>query len=260
MPKPTLAPLLAACLLLAAGAPAVADWLVMKDGTRLEIEGAWEERGSLVVFTLPGGTLSSLRASKVDLEASVAATEEAARPPAEVAEPEPAPKPKAKFVFTEKELPPVSRVLTEEGSPEAEGAAAPSSGETSADGDERLKVTAWNVVTPDDFDGSQVVGQIRNVGGELLTSLSMVVHAFNASGTPLGRVAAEIPPGALPADRVVDFTALFPAVYGITAIKFDLRAGGFLEEGGEEQEAAPAVGGEEAGAAVADAAAASQVR
>ncbi|HET9767963.1 MAG TPA: hypothetical protein VFS60_13995, partial [Thermoanaerobaculia bacterium] len=46
----------------AAAAPAAADWLVMRDGSRVETKGAWEVRGTLVVLTLPNGTLSSVRA------------------------------------------------------------------------------------------------------------------------------------------------------------------------------------------------------
>lgn len=215
-------------------APAAADWLVMNDGTRVEIVGPWEQRGGLLVFTLPGGTLSSLRVGQVDLEASRLATEEAARPPEPVVEPAPEPeaKAKAKHVFTEKELPPVIRAETE-GSPEAEGAATAGTGETAAAGDDRLQVTDWNVVTPDEFDGSRVVGRIRNVGDVLLTSVAMEVRAFNASGTPVGRAMADVSPGPVPPDRVIDFTADFPTVYGITAVKFNLRGSGFLEDSGE---------------------------
>lgn len=224
---------LVAVVLLSAPAPATADWLVMNDGTRVETAGPWEQRGGLLVFDLPGGTLSSVRASEVDLEASRQATEIAARPPEPVAEPEPAPKPKAKYVYTEKELPPVSRLVVESSSPEAEGAATAGTGDTAAGGDARLQVTEWDVTTPDELDGSRVVGRIRNVGDELLTSVAMEVRAFSASGANVGRVLADITPGPVAPDRVIDFSADFPAIYGITAVKFDLRGSGFLEGGGE---------------------------
>ena len=70
---------LASCFVLAL--PAVADVLVMTDGSRVETKGAWEVKGRQVVFTLPNGTLSAVRASEVDLEASRAATDAANRPP-----------------------------------------------------------------------------------------------------------------------------------------------------------------------------------
>ncbi|KAB2962235.1 MAG: hypothetical protein F9K16_09660, partial [Thermoanaerobaculia bacterium] len=66
--------LLAAAALVAAAGPAAADWLVMKDGSRLETRGAWKVDGRRVVFNLPNGTLSAIRADEIDLDASAAAT------------------------------------------------------------------------------------------------------------------------------------------------------------------------------------------
>ncbi len=76
--------ILPALLALALAMPAVGDWLVTRDGARIETRGAWEVRGRTIVFTTPGGTLSSVRRDEIDLEASRAATEAA------VAAPEPA--------------------------------------------------------------------------------------------------------------------------------------------------------------------------
>lgn len=72
-----------ALTLVAAATPAVtrADWLVTREGARVETRGAWEVRGRTVVFTRPEGTLSSMRLGEVDLEASRAATEAAIAPP-----------------------------------------------------------------------------------------------------------------------------------------------------------------------------------
>ncbi len=68
--------LLLGLFLLAAliAAPAAGDWLVLRDGTRLETEGPWEVKGRQVVFTRPGGALAALRLADVDLDASAAAT------------------------------------------------------------------------------------------------------------------------------------------------------------------------------------------
>ena len=69
---------------------AAADWLVLTDGTAIETRGAWEEQGRLIVFTLPDGTLSSMAAAELDLEASRERTAEASRPePPPVESPEP---------------------------------------------------------------------------------------------------------------------------------------------------------------------------
>jgi hypothetical protein len=76
------ASVLAVVALAAAAAPAAADWLVLADGGRVETAGPWEVRGGLVVFTLANGTLSSVRASEVDLPASEAANRPPEPPPA----------------------------------------------------------------------------------------------------------------------------------------------------------------------------------
>jgi hypothetical protein len=58
-----------------------ADWLVTQEGKQVQTKGPWEVRRNLVVFTLPNGTLSSMRLSEVDLEKSESLTAEAVRPP-----------------------------------------------------------------------------------------------------------------------------------------------------------------------------------
>lgn len=57
--------------LLLAAAPAGADWLVLKNGTRVETLGPWNEKGKQVVYTtVAEKRLVSIRASEVDLTAS----------------------------------------------------------------------------------------------------------------------------------------------------------------------------------------------
>ena len=66
----SLTSLLFAVLMLAPGPSAEADWLVMRDGSRLETQGSWEVRGTRIVLTLPGGMLASVAMREVDLERS----------------------------------------------------------------------------------------------------------------------------------------------------------------------------------------------
>ncbi|MBZ0114164.1 MAG: FxLYD domain-containing protein [Thermoanaerobaculia bacterium] len=61
-----------------------ADVLMLKDGSSVETKGPWEVRGSIVVFTLPNGSLSSLRTTEIDLDRSAQATVKKAEPPAAV--------------------------------------------------------------------------------------------------------------------------------------------------------------------------------
>jgi hypothetical protein len=61
------------------GAPAArADLLVTREGVAIETAGPWRVEGRMVVFTLPGGALSSIRADQVDLDRSAVATARAA--------------------------------------------------------------------------------------------------------------------------------------------------------------------------------------
>lgn len=87
-----------------AAATAHADWLVTQAGERIETRGGWEVRGRAVIFTRPNGTLSSLRLSQVDLEASAEATERAAAAAdaADAAPPQPsAPRQPVRVITTE---------------------------------------------------------------------------------------------------------------------------------------------------------------
>lgn len=52
-----------------------ADWLLTVDGQRIETLGPWEVEGDRIVFTLPNGTLTSVRAEEIDLPASLQLTE-----------------------------------------------------------------------------------------------------------------------------------------------------------------------------------------
>ena len=89
----------------ALAAPGRADWLLTRDGARIETRGPWTVKGKLVVFTLASGTLSSLRTTEVDLEASAQSTAEAqARAAAPPAAEKPAEKPPPVLVLTDADV------------------------------------------------------------------------------------------------------------------------------------------------------------
>ncbi|MCH7664602.1 MAG: SH3 domain-containing protein [Acidobacteria bacterium] len=58
------------CALLATARPVSADWLVYRDGTRLETVGEWKIDGKHVVFSLPNGMLSTVKLEELNLDAS----------------------------------------------------------------------------------------------------------------------------------------------------------------------------------------------
>jgi glutaredoxin len=70
-------PLFAVIVALAANA-ASADWLVTRDGTRLQTRGEWTVDGGVVRFRDSRGALRALRVAEVDLDASRAASTAAA--------------------------------------------------------------------------------------------------------------------------------------------------------------------------------------
>lgn len=75
MPR-TLSHTLSAALLLlltagpSAPARAAADWLVTRDGRRIETQGRWQMKGKAVIFTQADGRIDQLPRDYIDFEAS----------------------------------------------------------------------------------------------------------------------------------------------------------------------------------------------
>ncbi|HEV2845203.1 MAG TPA: FxLYD domain-containing protein, partial [Thermoanaerobaculia bacterium] len=164
-------------VLLMAAAPAQADWLVTRDGGRVETKGIWKVKGKLVVFTQADGALSSLRLSEVDLEASRKATEDskvkAEKPPA----PEP---PKKKLaVLTDADF----KKATPQGStapPKAEeGQAAPPG---------LVSVSSWK--RADQGDGLQIEGTLHNNTEDMVVNAAVEVQLYNEAGDRVGTAPA----------------------------------------------------------------------
>jgi glutaredoxin len=59
---------------LLASIPAAADWLVTRDGQRIETEGRWQMKGKAVMFTQADGRVDQLPRDYIDFEASHRAT------------------------------------------------------------------------------------------------------------------------------------------------------------------------------------------
>ena len=124
--------LLALAVLPGAAGSARADWLVTREGARVETRGAWTVKGKLVVFETAAGKLSSLRVAEVDLDASRRATEEAVAAQAQAAAEtdKPAERRKSVRVITDKD------VRQAAPAPEAQPATEPTGEETAAEGGE----------------------------------------------------------------------------------------------------------------------------
>ena len=199
---------LAAGLLLAAGLPAKADWLVTRQGDRIETNGPWQEKGKLLVFHTAGGRLSSLRLADVDLAASRTVTADAARPRTE-AGPAPSPAPlQEAHAITDADVGHVRE--TSKPAPAADAAdRAKDQPAPPAD----LEAGAWERSRAD--DGHVVItGTLRNTSSMVVAGVRLTVHLIDETGAEIAAVPAQLPATALRAGQQVDFRADFPNVFG----------------------------------------------
>jgi hypothetical protein len=195
-------------------APAAADWLVTREGGRIETRGAWEVKGKLVVFQGADGALASLRATEVDLDASRQVTETAKRP---ASSPAAAPRPaerKSVRSFTDKDFRKV----------EAAGDAAAASPEEAKKKEEAPKagvsVASWDRSKGE--DGHVVIaGVLRNGPGSSAANITLAVHLYDENGNLLSSRQAELATTALPPGQQSGFRAEFPNVFTFDTVKFE---------------------------------------
>ena len=239
--------LLVAASLLAS--PAASDWLVTRDGSRIETLGPWQVKGSQVVFTLPGGRLSALRAADVDLEASGLATRAAASA-AEAAEAaaEPAPRTRSRRpvrAFTNDNLTrrpdagPEGDPVAAEDDPEV-AEAEPEAGDSAADPDhEPVEIVSWE--SREDADGLEIVGTLRNTGADFAAAIQLAVTVAGDEDEPPYSTRAFLESSALAPGARTDFRALLPGIFFLPEDpSFSIRSQGFTV-------AAPSPASEESG-------------
>ncbi len=207
------AALILAALVGTAG-PAAADWLVTKEGAKVETQGAWTVKGKLVVFKTTDGKLSSLRLTDVDLDASRNATEEAVAASAQAsAEPEkPVERKKSVRVITDKDVrqapPPASPGAAETG--QAGAATGPG-----------VVVDTWKQ-DRDSEDGHVVInGSLQNSSGATATELQLQVMLYDESNTLIATSQAALGAAALPPGEKVTFRADFPGYFSFATLKFE---------------------------------------
>jgi hypothetical protein len=196
-------------ILLLSAAPMAAEWLVTRDGGRVETLGKWKVEGSKVVFTLPNGTLGVLRKSEVDLDASAAASTGDSGEAKKAAEP-PAKKPAAKpvLVLTDKDI--AKAPAPAASSEDAAAAAAAPAADPKADQDEMqsLRVTAWNQ-KPGAQGGLELTGMVQNFGNDIAVNITVEVVARDAEGKS-HKALGFVERTSLVRDRGTVFRAVFP--------------------------------------------------
>ncbi len=231
---------------LLAALPAAGDWLVTRDGTRIEIAGTWQVKGSQVIFTLPGGRLSALRAADVDLEASAeetrraasAADEAAADETAvagETATNEAAPRGRAKRpvrpvrTFTNDNVGWASGVdQAEETDPDAaeEEAEVAEPDPEEAEPAEPVELVSWHSL--EDGDGLQIRGTLRNTGAGIAADIRLTLTVPGDEDEPTFETRAFLDASALAPGASTGFRALLPGIFALPEDpSFTIRSEGF---------------------------------
>lgn len=199
-----------------ASLPASADWLVTREGAKVETKGPWQVKGKLVVFHLADGSLSSMRLAEVDLEASRKATEEAlrAKAEAEAARTRPAEKKAPVLVVTDKDVRHVDPAAVSAAGASGEAAAADS-----------LAVSNWDRST-DPGDGHVVItGTItNNATTTTATGITLTVVLVDETGNPVGTAQAIVTSNVLPPGQQSGFRAEFPNVFTFSNLKFEPKS------------------------------------
>lgn len=221
--------MLAATLLFLVASGSWADILVLRDGSTVVTKGTWEVRGASIVFTLPNGTLGSLRVRDVDLDASAVATAEAARPQAtsaaETATPE---RRAAVLTLTDDDIQrapqdvidaAAARLTAPAGDPASEGEASPATPK----GGVAVAVASWEESYSIDEGGVRISGSLRNNGDSLATGVSVSVRVYDEEGNILGESPARVGDAAIRAGGTTGFTAVFPGVGAVNDVKFEVR-------------------------------------
>ncbi|HWM93565.1 MAG TPA: FxLYD domain-containing protein [Thermoanaerobaculia bacterium] len=220
-----------------AGSPAAADWLVTREGGRVETKGPWKVKGKLVVFTTADGALSSLRLADVDLEASERAMQE------EVAARE------AKLREAEKPAPPRRksvRVVTDadvrpaEPRPEEEAETGEEKKEEKAKdaGSNPIVVSDWERRELPGKRGVEVVGQLENRGDQLATGLKVAVALFDEAKQILATGEAMLDATALRPGGTTRFRADFVGTFSFAGAGFDVKSYGLKLTQAEPQDTA----------------------
>ncbi len=216
--------LAAVAALTLAALPAAADWLVTRDGGRVETDGAWEVKGRLVVFNLADGTLSSMRLDQVDLEASRQATrraEAAASRPA-AADPAPAAARKAEKPRRQITTADVGRGAYRPPPPESGDGEADDAAEAAPEGEAiSTQLVVLSSQEEETFDGHvRISGSLANQGETTVLGAGLTVFLQDVEGEPAAEAEAELSQSGLTPGDVVTFSVDFPEVFAYRSLAF----------------------------------------
>lgn len=215
---------LAALVALSSAGTAGADWLVTKDGGRVETKGPWRVEGRRVLFTTEDtGALASLRLADVDLAASERATSDAktAAAAAAAAKSQPEAPKKAVRSFTDKDF--SHSTPTTEGTGEAgetgEGTAGPEAAPSTT-----VEVAEWSSETRSESRQVVIKGRVRNNGTEVATAIAVSVRLISEQGQLLDTREAQVLTRALRPGQETTFEATFTDVLTFADAAFEVKS------------------------------------
>ena len=189
--------------------PAVhADWLVTVDGAQIETQGAYKVEGRRIVFTTTAGTLSAVRASTIDLEASDRLTAEKQREAVAARQggAQPANSPARAALVLDENNTGRHLTLSEASDPDAISTAAADGGEAG------LEVLSWQ----ENQGGTEdlvLVGRLRNNTNVFATEMTLKVEVRDETGSISGTQNATFDRKALKPGQVTTWRAEFPGIY-----------------------------------------------
>lgn len=207
-----------------AAAPATGDWLVTRDGARIETRGRWQVEGRGVVFTLPlNATLSVLRQEDVDLEASAALTASArSRPTTRAAGIEAVPG-KPVLVLTNEDV----AVPAAEDEADVEAEAEPEQPAEEPVEHDPVEVVSWATRERPGADGLEIHGTVRNTGTGTAADIRVKVTVLDTEETLVESRAFLGQTGLGPGGSTT-FRALLAGVYDVPEDpSFSVRSDGF---------------------------------
>jgi hypothetical protein len=211
--------LLLTCSLAALAGPdaARADWIVTRQGQRIETSGAWQEKGKLVIFHLADGKLSSLRLSDVDLEASRTATRQAKEAPVAAPVQQPV-KPRKPSVakLTDKDFQHPAAAPAERAEDKSAGAP-----DKKPPG---VAVANWERGKAEDDGHVLITGTVRNPTSAQATSVTVAIRLFDETGKQIAQGEAVMTSSVIPAGGSAGFRADFAGVFSFAAAKLDARS------------------------------------
>ncbi|MEO8093839.1 MAG: FxLYD domain-containing protein [Pseudolysinimonas sp.] len=199
--------------------PSQADWLVTRDGGKVETRGPWQVKGKLVAFTRANGQLATMRLADVDLDASAKATAMASAPAVAPAAPADAAHRKSVLVLTDRDVghvdgagEPVGDVAKDEKAPaDADGAAG------------AVIVQNWQKALADDGSGLDIFGSLKNKGKDTATNIAVTVKLLDSEGKIIGTAEGTVSAAALAPDGTTTFRASFLGIREFASARFEVK-------------------------------------